>query len=1286
MLRKIIIPLLASLVITSYSSANDPLRPDANGVVEAIFNPDLNYAAYGRWLSSKMGGGGYMLNVVMNDYDPDILYAHSDVGGIFRSDDNGRNWYMVHNTVSPQSLDCVRDLLVDPNDPDKLIAAVGTRWAPKQGIYVSDDGGQSWTKTLDCQVFGNGSNRSAGRILQRSPIDDDTIYVAPGIEGIFMSTDGGSTWQRRDVNLDMGMHYVTDLKIDRTNANRIFLCAETRTMSSISSWTSSRTYYSLTGGLFRSDDGGQTWTTLDSSAPLEMLQSPVDAARWYAIRDCRRIEYSDDYGATWTDDSTGLSLTSDPSPPPQWDTSYKSLAAGPDFLVVGSGSGTFYIKQPLSSDWAPITNVGRYQGDWYAKTVEGEWDHFGRATASVVVDPNDPDHWFFTDWYSVHQTWDAGANWTLTIDGIENTVIHDVAGVPSDPATVHMGMADNGYYQSINGADSFPTRAGSTSNCKAVAVAPSDPNTVYILGNHNWYVGWYSNTVYASTNGGLSLYRQDMTNVPKDPDTVGSAINQWLVNSIAVDSSDSEKIYITVSGAVAQDEGGVWASTDAGDTWTWDSAGLPSASSFFQSSIWDTGHQLARNFNGSMVAATSGSIYYRDSDNDNWAKASITRNGGSFNQVYASATESGVYYLGESYYGVHRSDDNGATWTRVLDQGVQSLAVDPNQDRIAAALDEAGGILLSDDGGSTWTAVDNNIPQRYRLKMAFAGDRLVVGTPGNGTFYLPLTIESLEIRHPANDDGVYTTGQIAILEADYYELFDVPASLQWSVLDNPSGIQIDDPTAQRTSVRFTEEGRYSILLTATSTDGLITTRVVNLTVLDTQPTGNYAEFGGEISIEAENFSDSADGSGDFSGHYWTFSDQQAGYTGTGAMTSDVNIGNNSGDTTDGPRLDYDVYFSTPGTYYVWARLYGDSNVDDSVHFGLDGSPVTYGRYGVGSVVDGAWSWSSKVWTSLSAITIPSAGTYTINVWMREDGVWFDKLYLTQSTTTPTGEGTAAYDALANTPPEPSIDIPGYAEFGGSVAIEAENYTVSAAGSGDFSGSYWTFSDQQAGYTGTGAMTSDANTGRNTGDTIVGPRLDYDVYFSTPGTYYVWARLYGDSNVDDSVHFGLDGSPVTYGRYGVGSVVDGAWSWSSKVWTSLSAITIPSAGTYTINVWMREDGVWFDKLYLTQSTTTPTGEGAPDLGIEYDSGTATADVQVSAAVALNGSATDDGIPGTQSLTYTWEVVSGPGSVVFTNAETANASVELDTAGSYVIRLCVSDGELESAKEVTLEASN
>lgn len=79
------------------------------------------------------------------------------------------------------------------------------------------------------------------------------------------------------------------------------------------------------------------------------------------------------------------------------------------------------------------------------------------------------------------------------------------------------------------------------------------------------------------------------------------------------------------------------------------------------------------------------------------------------------------------------------------------------------------------------------------------------------------------------------------------------------------------------------------------------------------------------------------------------------------------------------------------------------------------------------------------------------------------------------------------------------------------------------------------------------------------------------------------------------------------------------------------------------------------------------------------------ITLPADAALNGSATDDGIPSPPSLLVTWSYVSGPGSVVFADAASAATTVNFSAAGTYVLRLTATDGELRSSDEVTIVAN-
>ena len=53
------------------------------------------YRTHGPWHSSVISGGGYIINIVPSEMNPNRLYTYSDVGGAFRSEDNGESWRMI---------------------------------------------------------------------------------------------------------------------------------------------------------------------------------------------------------------------------------------------------------------------------------------------------------------------------------------------------------------------------------------------------------------------------------------------------------------------------------------------------------------------------------------------------------------------------------------------------------------------------------------------------------------------------------------------------------------------------------------------------------------------------------------------------------------------------------------------------------------------------------------------------------------------------------------------------------------------------------------------------------------------------------------------------------------------------------------------------------------------------------------------------------------------------------------------------------------------------------------
>ncbi|HAI13574.1 MAG TPA: hypothetical protein DCM28_17845, partial [Phycisphaerales bacterium] len=152
--------------------------------------------SYGQWHSSRFGGGGYVQQVVISPSNPKRVYMYVDVGGVYRSDDAGRSWRMCHGSLpANRSNYSVRGLWVDPEDPDYVIIATGNRWDGRKGIYVSTDGGTTWEMTYKAWFWGNGHRRAAGNVLVSDPENSNRLYIAAVDDGWATSNDRGKTWQ-----------------------------------------------------------------------------------------------------------------------------------------------------------------------------------------------------------------------------------------------------------------------------------------------------------------------------------------------------------------------------------------------------------------------------------------------------------------------------------------------------------------------------------------------------------------------------------------------------------------------------------------------------------------------------------------------------------------------------------------------------------------------------------------------------------------------------------------------------------------------------------------------------------------------------------------------------------------------------------------------------------------------------------------------------------------------------------------------------------------------------------
>ena len=190
--------------------------------------------------------------------DPNVYYAGAASGGIFKTIDNGAHWDPIFDGESVSS---IGSLAVAPSDPNVVWAGTGESFIRSNisignGIYKSTDGGKSWTHA------GLDATARIGRVVI-DPRNPDVVFAcalghAYGPQqdrGVYRTTDGGRTWQRvLFVDENTGC---SDVAIDARNPRILFAG-----MWQIEIHTWGRTSGGSGSGLFRSIDGGATWTRL----------------------------------------------------------------------------------------------------------------------------------------------------------------------------------------------------------------------------------------------------------------------------------------------------------------------------------------------------------------------------------------------------------------------------------------------------------------------------------------------------------------------------------------------------------------------------------------------------------------------------------------------------------------------------------------------------------------------------------------------------------------------------------------------------------------------------------------------------------------------------------------------------------------------------------------------------------------------------------------------------------------------------------------------------------------
>ncbi|MGD8815715.1 MAG: glycosyl hydrolase, partial [Acidobacteriota bacterium] len=459
--------------------------------------------------------------------DPDTLYVATATGGAWKSTNRGLTWMPIFQDGGTASLGSVA---VAPSNPAVVWLGAGETWNWRSvswgdGVYKSEDGGRSWKHQ------GLAETRHVGRILIH-PENPDVVYVAGGgalwgsndERGVFKTTDGGTSWQK--VLYVSPFTGIVDLAMDPRDPDLLYAAAfqrERRTWSFLGGGPES--------GIYRSEDGGDTWERLAGGLPtgeagkigLSVCAGRPD--RVFAAVSARPGEdglyRSDDRGASWqhVNPVSASKVRCDPVDPER-------------VYVLRDGD-------------AVSTDGGRtFTAPYKDSTVHVDQQ-------AMWIDPDDPEHIVIGNDGGLYLTEDRGMTWEF-VANLPVTQFYTVSVDMQEPFYyVYGGTQDNNtlggpsgtrYRDGIGNEDWYITVGGDGFH---VQIDPEDPSVVYSESQ-------YGRLTRFDTKSGERRLIQ-----PAHPENDKYRWN-WS-SPVIISNFDNETIYFAANV--------VFKSTDRGDSW-----------------------------------------------------------------------------------------------------------------------------------------------------------------------------------------------------------------------------------------------------------------------------------------------------------------------------------------------------------------------------------------------------------------------------------------------------------------------------------------------------------------------------------------------------------------------------------------------------------------------------------------------------------------------------------------------------------------------------------------------
>ena len=704
--------------------------------------------------------GGRVTAVAGHRVHPSTFYMGATGGGVWKTTDRGHNWRNISDGhFGTGSIGAIR---VADSDHTIVYVSTGSDGLRSNviigdGVYRSTDAGETW-EHVGLERTGN-----SGAILIH-PEDPGLVYVAalgnpfaPNPErGVYRSRDAGANWER--VLFVSDSTGAVDLEFAPDDPNTIYA----------SMWRAERKPWTiisggLEGGVHISRDGGDTWAQATDGLPTglrgksDLAVSPADPDRVYVLieapADTGGVYRSDDRGATWHQVTDFQPIRNRPF----YYTNLEAHPTDPDIL------------------W------GMAEGHWMS--IDGGRNWTRRPTPhgdnhDLWINPDDPDIMIQSNDGGANVSIDGGETWSTQLNQ-PTAELYQVDVSDDFPYRLYAGQQDN----STVSVPSLPERwepGGHQSAWEAhggcetgpVVPKPGDPDIIYA--NCKGRFGLYNRRTGQEQQyyvGFANLYGHN----PKDLE-----YRFQRVVPVHVSPHDPNKVY--------HGSQYVHVTTSGGRRWETIS---PDLTAFTPETQVVSGHPITLDVTGEEHFAVLYDIQESVLEPGViWAGANdgpvhVTRDGGA---IWTDVTPPGTgphgrvqtievshhdpakayvavlrYQLGDFAPYAYRTEDYGATWTRITtgdngvpgDHPVRVVREDPGREGLLYLGTEFGMFISFDDGGS-WQPFQLNLPVTPVTDMKVVHGDLVLSTMGRG-FWI------MDNLTPLHELGDSVTGASAYL-------------------------------------------------------------------------------------------------------------------------------------------------------------------------------------------------------------------------------------------------------------------------------------------------------------------------------------------------------------------------------------------------------------------------------------------------------------------------------------------------------------------------------------------